>query len=429
MATVVVKNKDFAVLNLSSKGTSLLVKKIRILPDASQVKLLKGAAWAVPLSELTFEYVSIPVPKDADVKKIVELQNSFYFPKWGSDAVAALSYSWAANNINYRIFGYEAPKNTKPVYALTKGLAVVQLAFHLNKINADKSVLVVCAEDCQLSTVMIDKNNVGLMREIMNPMDINCELRLSMQVKSNGIEEGFKPADEILWFGDSSLLTENLMKEFNIEVVDTSNLLSELPEGISQTDMLAAAGMLFNNKKNHCLGPWKMTEKKDSPSTVLKRMSVWLLPLLFVLFGLYTWFEVWLMQDKIRHYKNEFSRIQNHYQAVRTIKENYIGVMSFLSNKEKPLKSAEKWQNIFDKLSKNRPYGVKLKSLSGGLSSDLTINGEAEGFHQIAQYLQSLRSTDLFKKTILKSSTEHNDKDRNVVEFSMEVDWSVPKDE
>ncbi|OGV77239.1 MAG: hypothetical protein A3K19_07030 [Lentisphaerae bacterium RIFOXYB12_FULL_65_16] len=422
-SAIVRTEQGYAGVSFAGHSLPAVVREIVPLDRLSPTQANR-AAWAVSLPDCTLVRTSLPLLKGNALRRAVELQNSFQFPQWGLTSVAGVHLAESPRSVEYLLCGFDAPRNLRPSRALPEPLAFAALADALGMVPETGTVLIVCAGATRLWTVLVTDRQIGLMRDVARPADISLELRLSMQQAYLTPHPAMVSAERIVWFGETAVL-DRLQESLRAiaTVVPVEKLLESMPPGSVLSELLAAAGMVVAGKSGNWVASWYMEPRKDSVATVMRRVALWLLPLLAVLFAAYTGFEVWLEQQDIRRYNENIAQVQTGYAAVERLRQQYGNLMAFRQDAGRTMTSVSTWENVFAQLSEGRPDGVRLRTVNGNLEQRLTVLGEAEHFGQVAEYMKTLKGKALFGNLALRSSTDNSEGNRSRVSFAFEVDW------
>ncbi len=424
MLFAIVRTKQgYAGVGLKGGGLPAVVRE-RVPLDRLPPKHANRAFWAVPLPDCTLARTSLPPLKGKALRRAAEVQNSFQMPHWGGAALASVHLAESAGSVEYLLCGFDAPANLHPRRALPEPLAFVALADALGLVPDKGTVLVVCAGADRLVTVLVSDRRIGLMRDVSRPLDVSLELRLSMQQAYLKPQESLVPAESIVWFGETAAVERLEASLAGItRTVPVESLLAAVPADVPLPDLLAAVAAVAAETGCHWLLPWHMERRKDSLVTAARHVARWLLPLLLAGAGVSLGVDIWLKQKEVARYRKNIEQVQAGYVAVEGIRQHYGGLMAFLQAASRPLASVNTWQSIFAELSAARPDGVRLRTVNGNLQQRLSVQGEAEHFGQVAEYLKALKSKPLFASLVLRSSTDASDGSRKRVSFVFDVDW------
>lgn len=388
--------KDF-IVNEVFEGTPESFKK-------------KGAVFGLPVKDFFVKDVTLPQLSKKELPDAIKLQITSHLPY--DQSKAFVNYQVKKVQNGYRLFILATPKRdvVKPRAIFPEQLALYAIAMKQNLLEPGKKVLIAYITEDTVMTLATDGFDIVFMRSFRKDQNIITGLRLSAQSVYLREERTMLGVDRIVLIAEDDLYTEIVKSAFSAEVVSikTSTLI---PDDKPKNDkVLIALGLALCEPLIRGLKGWNVCRSDVQYQKVLKRGLLFTLPFLPIFFTLYIQAEIKSTQSEINGKQGLIISMKQKYREVVDLEREVTAMENFLKTSGNKLISPESWFKTIKVLEAARPFGLWFTTISGRTYSSVMINGKAEKFELVTEFMKNLINSELLEDVSLTFSNKSGEK-------------------
>lgn len=370
----------------------------------------KGIILGLPLKDFFVKDVTLPQLSKKELQDAVKLQIASNLPYDASKAFTSYQVKKVQNG--YRLFILATPKRdiAKPRAIFPEQLALYAIAMKQNLLEQGKKVLIAYITEDTVMTLATDGFDVVFMRSFKKDQNIITGLKLSAQAVYLREERTMLSVDRIVLFTEDDFDTERLKSAFSAEVmsIKTSTLIPD--DKLKNDKVLIASGLALCEPLIKKLKGWNVYRSDVQYGQAIKRGLLYTLPFLPVFFTLYLKADVESLQSKINGTHGIIASMKQKYREVANLEREVTEMEGFLKTSGNDLISPESWFKTIKALEAARPFGLWFTTISGRTYSSVMINGKAEKYALVTEFIKNLINSEPLENVSLTFTNSSGEK-------------------
>jgi hypothetical protein len=375
-------------------------RSIQIDPRGTVCKATRGGSGGagmrvgLPLSAFVVENLMLPPVTPREVEGVAELQIEYHLPFPRGQALVGQEHRLGAGNLRLHFVALDRERVPQgAASAWPAPLALYGLAACGGVLRDDEDTLLVGVCDGEVLTVALSRGRVVFMRQFDDDGDLARHLRMSAQAVYLR-ERAFFTPQRIVLVGEADAqrdLIAAALPDADTIALDLDELF-EIGDGIDigGGGWTVPLGLAAIDPDDPALGPWARLADTTRRQQLVRRLP-WLAPPALVACAAAVLYAGALVEDfRARRLQDQINELLPSYSAARE-SERDLGRLRDLEARVAPaVQSPRMWVGVLDRLERARPFRLSLQSVAGALDDLITIDGAAENYLLVSEYMTRL---------------------------------------
>ena len=405
MSVGILQKEKKTVVEIKESGNSVTVEKSYIAED---IVNCRHAVVGLPLDNFIIKNLYLPNVSKKELQKTIELQLEFNIPNHQEEYDT--SYIVKEYSTGYLLMILAAKKSEKFGKAMAivpAPLGLYSFAVHQKLIDKKTNTLLIYVNDNNVTSLTLEGNKPVFMREY--PSETAKATKQRIQLSSQAVflqaVRHFIDIDKIVVFSTSesysNLIVEAVGKENEVQWFDSSEY-----DNKEVGNMLLHVGLALFHKQAKTMSDWSVSDKPPGTRESIKRILIFTIPLLIIFLPLYNYAEYYAKNSKIKSIQTELDQFSIQLGDVDKLGYKVSREKAYMDTIGNPSLNFARINKLFNVINMCRSDNLWLTSLSGKVDGLIVINGFAQSYSNITNFIKNLETFMFIKDINLNYSNE-----------------------
>ena len=404
MPVGILQKEKTTVVEIKESGDSVIVDKSFTAKDGTDCK---NAVVGLPLDSFIIKNLYLPNVSKKELQNTIDLQLEFYIPNHLKEYdTSYLAESYSSGYLLTILASKKSEEIDKAKAVVPVPLGLYSFAAHQKLIGYKTNMLLIYVDGKKITSVTLEDGKPVFMREYpLETTETKQRIQLSSQAVFLQPVRHFIDIDKIVVFTTSEsyskLVVEAVGKESEVQWFDTSEYDSK-----ETGSLFLPVGLALFHKQIKTMSGWSVSDKPPGTRESIKRILIFLVPLLIVFLPIYNYAEYYAISSKVKSIQAELDQFSVQLGNINELDLKVAREKAYMSTIGDPSLNLARINKLFNVIDTCRPDNLWLSSLSGKVNGLIVISGFAQSYSNITNFIKNLETFPFVQNTNLNYSNE-----------------------
>ena len=406
MSVGIIQKEKMTVVEVKDSGGSVVIEKSYLQDNGNQD--YKHAAIGLPLDNFIIKNLYLPNVTKKELLKTIELQLEFHVPNHEIDYYTSYITKTCKSGYLLLIIAVKKTvdyKKAKAIIPVPVGLFAFAVSHKL--FDKNENALLVYISEGTVITVAVQNGELVFMREFLS--ESNEKIKQRIQLSSQAVylqhDRHFIDLNKIIVVcQDKSfkdIVAEAVDEKINVQWFDSSSF-----EKKDIGNLFLNAGVALFHPQNKAMSGWNVAKKPPGTRESLKRILIYAIPVLIIFLPIYYYAGYYSRNSEIKSIQARIDQYDLQLGNVDVISGKVAQGKAYIEAIGGPTLNFARIDKLFNVIDECRSDNLWVVSISGKLGGLFVVNGVANSYTDITNFIKNLEVSNFIDNINLNYSNE-----------------------